>query len=615
MGGGGGGLRGWSARLVCPGGQWQWPAIHRPCKPSSTSDHPRHPAGVAPSVKGHQVGPPPKDIPHRPPYPVPVQRPCLRHPTLITGAVALVLRLTHGFLSPSPLPVLDQARFLSQAAAIRAGQGAGPGPYATSPLYPYFIALFGEGTRWVQLLLGAGTVALAAQIATSRLGRRAGWTAGLLLAAFGPALHYEGQLLVAGPLAFFLTLALAFAPDEPGPRPQLRGAAAGVALALASALRPTALAPAIALLAATLLRRQTRAAGALATALVLGILPFTLRNAAVAGEPILLTSGGGFNLWVGNHPGAPGVFDAPPGYDFALDPAGIELARRESGEELSAAEASAWWRARALAGMSPGLFLRKLILSFHPEEIPQLGPDDFRPARRDRWWLRWPIDARWILLLALLAPLAAWKRHQTLLAPLLMALAYGATLLLFFVSGRFRFPLLPLAAILAGATLPCLPRRPPLTLTATVLAILSLWLYRPTGPYSLGQASTRGARARALAHEGHYLEAAETFRSLLDADPAYARGALDLARLLLGPLLGSDPDSKRAAWSEAAQVLERALERGPGPGEAWFYLGVARLNLGRRAEAAQALEQALMMSRGDEPWLSEAQRALEAAGH
>lgn len=533
-------------------------------------------------------------------------------PTLACGAAALALRLAHAVQAEAPTPVLDQARFLAQAASIRAGDGPGEGPYATSPLYPYLLALLGDGARLTQLALGAGTAALVALAATRRAGPVAGWIAGLLVATSGPAVHYEGQLLVAGPLAFLLALALALAPDEPGPRESLRGGAAGVALGLAAALRPTALAPALALAAVSLARGRRRAAAALGIGLALTVLPFTLRNTLVGGEPVLLTTGGGFNLWVGNHAGAPGVFEAPPGYDLALDPVGAELARRESGEDLDAAGASAWWRGRALEGMGAGLFLRKLALALHPEEIPQLGPDDFRPARREAWWLRLSLDARWVLLLALLAPLAAPR--ERIAAPCAMAAAYGAVLVLFFVSGRFRLPMMPVAAVLAGASLAHARARPRLLgLAGLVLASTSLLVYRAGGPFSLGEADTRAAAPRALAQEGRYGEAADALRALLAEDPTYARAALDLGRLLLGPLLGTTPEQKRAAWSEAAAALERAVVHQPQLGEAWFYLGVARLNLGQRGAAAEALEEALRHAAPQDDWRSEAARALAAA--
>lgn len=549
-------------------------------------------------------------------------RPWLR-PAVVAALVALALRLTYLLtFDPGVGLLLDQARFLEQAQAIRAGEGPGAGPYLTSPLYPYVVALLEGATRMTQVVLGAGTAGLAALTAGRRFGAPAGWVTGLALATLAPALHYEVQILVAGPLAFLLTVALALEPDEAGRRGGARGLAAGVALGLAAALRPTALVPAVALGLVTLARGRRRAAGALALGAALAVLPFTLRNATVGGEPVLLSAGGGFNLWVGNHPGAPGVFEAPPGYDFALDPVGVELARRTSGRELSAAEASAWWRERALEGMSLALFGRKALLLFHPEEIPQLGPDDLRPAREESLLLRGPLDGRWLLLAALLAPFALARDRARLgraAAPLAMAAAYAAVVVLFFVSGRFRFPLLPPAAVLAGGGVAALaglgrPRQVALGVAAVGLGLLSAYVYRPDGPYGLGEARTRAWEARTLARRGLHAEAAAAFRELLEEDPTHARAALDLARLRMGPLLGEDRAEKVETWRECVALLERALAQQPDLAEAWFFLGVARLNLGRREAARAALEEALERGSPADAWRSEAERARETAG-
>jgi len=575
---------------------------------------------------------------------------------------------------------LDSARFVELAAAVRAGEGVGEEPYATSPLYPYLLALFpgverAESTlpflRGLQLLLGALTCALVACAAGRRFGPRAGWIAGLLLACYAPAMHYENQVLVAGPLGFLLATALVLAPGEGETRRAARrGAGAGIAVGLAAALRPTALAPGLALgvvLAAGVLRR--RVAPIALVAFLLGLLaavaPFTLRNHLVGGEPVLLSANGGFNFWVGNHRGAAGVFDPPAGYDFQLDPAARGLAERGAGEELSATQASRWWRERALedVGADPADWLaltgRKLLLLLGPAEIPQLGPDDFQLQRDRLWPLRAPVDARWLLLLALAAPFAlGLARRRGALEPAVMAAAYGAVVVLFFVSGRFRAPLLPLAAVLAAGTVEALiallsersRRRAGAALAGglLLLGLLSLWVYRSGGPYSptapVGEhgrqeallllregrageaipllqalleegedATTRATLAHALALEGRPGEAAQEYRRVLAAEPQRAQAALELGNLIVGPLKGDTPEARLAAWREAEPLFAQAVEHQPRFAVGWFHLGVARLQLRRFEAAEEALEKALELGQRGEEWRAEAERALEIA--
>ena len=322
----------------------------------------------------------------------------LRRLVVTVLLVALATRLTALWLAlghPDRLLeqlVLDSAQYVEAAARIRAGGGPTDGPYLLSPLYPYLLALFPGlepgsvpvALRVVQALMGASTCVLAALAALRIRGIRAGWVAGLLIATLGPAIHYDLRVLVAGPLAFCLMLALALVPADPDESEQpdrrilLRWLAVGAVLGVGAALRPTALLVVAALAALILARRSTsmrgrhwKQVGALVAGTALIVAPFTMRNLVQSGESVLLSASGGFNFWVGNHPGAVGVFDPPPDYNFHRDPVGRELAERATGHALDHDAASAWWRARTLHGIldSPsrwlGLLGRKLLLLGH----------------------------------------------------------------------------------------------------------------------------------------------------------------------------------------------------------------------------------------------------------
>lgn len=559
---------------------------------------------------------------------------------LIVFGAALALRLAVRAQGAGDLfgeLVVDQAQFARIAASIRSGEGSGDGPYITSPLYPYLLAFFPGveqgtallGARTAQLVLGAITAALVALVSARRFGLLAGWVSGLAMASFGPAMHYEAQIIVAGPMAFLLVAALALEPDERGPRSSARALGAGVLLGLAAALRATALLPAAALIGVLLARRLTRAGALVGAGVLAAVLPFSLRNAVAGGEPVLLTASSGFNLWVGNHQGAPGIFAPPPGYDFASDPVGRAMAEAEQGRELSAAEASSWWRAlafdevRAAPGAALARCATKLALTFHPGEIAQLGPDHFPPYRREIWALRGPLDGRMLLLAALLAPLLGWWASgrdglARLAAPAAMAIAYGLTLVLFFVSGRFRAPLMPLACVLTGASLQAAwalapPRRWAAAGAFAGLMLASLWLYRSAGPLALGQPSKMLDPAHELAQAGDLAGAAEAYRAVLAEDPQHARAAFELAGLLAGPLKGETPAEKLAAWQAAEPLYAQAVAAQPRFAEAWFNLGVARLQLRRFADSIDALNTALGLASGGEDWHAEAQRALALA--
>lgn len=588
---------------------------------------------------------------------------------------------------------LDSAQYVEAAARIRAGGGPTDGPYLLSPLYPYFLAVFPGlepgsaplALRLVQALLGSLTCGLVALTAMRISGLRAGWIAGLLAATLGPAIHYDLRVLVAGPLAFCLMLALALVPRDEDPEGHheseqahrstlLRWLAVGAVLGVGAALRPTALLVVVALATLLLVRRagsggdrHWRQVGALVAGTVLIVAPFTVRNLVQSGESVLLSASGGFNFWVGNHAGAAGVFDAPPNYDFHRDPVGRELAEVDAGHALQHAASSAWWRARTLGEIADaplrwlGLMGRKLVLLGHDKEIPQLDAG-YTWHRSRLWVLRGPVDARWLAILALLAPLILLRTREraglTRAAPVLAAAAaYAAAVVFFFVSGRHRAPLLPLLAVLAGVSLDSFVaaaldarRRAGVSVPAVLLVLLgvgSLWLYRDNGPFGLSDApqsralhtgrtlledgrpeaavelyraalaeredaTLRVNLALALTLAGRPREAAVELRRVLSAGQ-HARASFELGNLLVGPLKGEEPAEKIAAWRAGEELYRAALEQSPRFAEAHFNLGVSLLNQYRFDEAVAALREALGFGRADDDWRPEAQRALEIA--
>lgn len=581
---------------------------------------------------------------------------------------------------------LDSAHYAEIAGRIRSGLGAGSEPYLLSPLYPYLLALFPgfaapAGTnpllavRLAQALLGAGTCAAVAVAAGRVAGRRAAWLAGLAAAVHGPSIQLDAEVLVAGPQAFCIALALAMAPssDGPGRRASRRWLAVGLALGAAAALRPTALAVAVAF-ALVLLARAALARSAVlpAVAVLAGaaavVLPFAVRNRVVAGESVLLSANGGLNFWIGNHAGAPGTFEPPPGYDFHLDPVGRALAERRAGRPLGYAEASRWWRDEALEDVreAPGAWLallgHKLLWFLHPREVPQVGAD-FEWHRERSWILRGPLDARWLALLAAAAPLAVALTGGRAAAarcalPATAALALAGATVLFFVTGRHRAPAMPAVIVLAGASAHALlaaladsrRRRAALGLAAGVAALgaASVGLYRPGGPFALeGSAGQQGRHAGvALMEQGRLEEAIATFREALRtgestptrvnlalalarvgrtgeaeaelsralaADPGDARAAFELANLLVGPAIGATLPERTAARREAAALYRRALASQPRFAEAWFNLGAVLLNLRELDAAIEALEAALVCGSPGDPWRAEAERALAIA--
>src|SRR4029077_7489673 len=124
-------------------------------------------------------------------------------------------------------PVGDGASYEDWAAAI-SQDFVGTEVFYQAPLYPYLLAalhgIFGHGplvARAAQAVLGAAACALVADAGRRLFSRAVGVGAGLLLAAYGPALFFGGIIQKAC-LDLFLTAALVWAlarlaPDAASP--------------------------------------------------------------------------------------------------------------------------------------------------------------------------------------------------------------------------------------------------------------------------------------------------------------------------------------------------------------------------------------------------------------
>ncbi len=249
------------------------------------------------------------------------------------AALAFAVRLAYVLAGPGldAVPWSDSVDYHRLAAHLASGRGFTLGPdaalYPTTfrpPLVPAIVAplyaLFGPryGLALVlQAILGALVVPAAAALAgalardagrDARFATRAATLTAAAIAVWPPLVYFTGALLTETTASLLVTLALLLAVRLHADGGTGRALALGTTLALAALARPTALPLAAALLAWLALfgprprgaRGREVALALVACALVL--LPWTLRNRAVTGAWIPLTSGGGAALWDGNNP-------------------------------------------------------------------------------------------------------------------------------------------------------------------------------------------------------------------------------------------------------------------------------------------------------------------------
>ncbi|HKY31989.1 MAG TPA: glycosyltransferase family 39 protein [Candidatus Polarisedimenticolia bacterium] len=527
-----------------------------------------------------------------------------RHGRAVSWGVFLVALLARAAyvkqLRDTPLwddlPV-DLGYYRDWALRIAAGEWEGTEVFEQSPLYAYILAavfkLFGPGLlapRLLQIVIGSATCVLIGRTARRLISPVAGLAAGMAAALYGPFLFYDGMLMKEVFAVFFMAAMLDQLTAGNGSQ---RGtlALAGLCLGLGSLVRDNLIlvGPAAALWLAIdpwvgglppgpdpgvtgprMTRGQVREGAARVAAfgagLLLAVLPVTARNHHVSGELVLLTAGGGEVFYIGNNDRADGRYSPPP-FVRAEATAEHEDFRREAARRLgrpsgslTRKESSDFWLAEGLRWIRshPGDFAalvgRKMLIFWNHYELPDNHHYDHH--RRLVPLLGMPL-----LTFGLLAPLAAAgmvltaRRWRDLLCLYLIGGGYLASVMLFFVFGRFRLPLIPVLAVLAAGAAAggweAAVRRRKRTAAAAAAAALAagliVWADPDTDPVHRGQ--SRSQLAELLRRAGRLDEAAaESEAGLALMEPYAARAG------------GTSNASLEAALREARSTHLRILK-------------------------------------------------------
>jgi Flp pilus assembly protein TadD len=211
------------------------------------------------------------------------------------------------------------------------------------------------------------------------------------------------------------------------------------------------------------LAKRARGLAAFLLGLGLVLAPVVLRNARVGGEFVLTTAQAGPNFYIGNGPQANGIYVPllPGRGDPVFERAdAVALAETARGRPLTPQEVSSYWfeasfqHIRAHTGQWLKLLLRKLRLLLNWYEIPDAEDQYF--YERESYLLR---GLGHLLHFGVLLPLAAagvlleWARRRQLAVLYLVLATTAAGLLAFYLMARYRYPLVPGLALLAGAAL------------------------------------------------------------------------------------------------------------------------------------------------------------------
>ena len=539
---------------------------------------------------------------------------------LVVRALYLLQSLSSPFFAR---PLLDQ-HYYDLCARQLAGGGGDLIDGFRPLLYPLFLSIFYSIDSQAgmilaliaQHLLGIVMVVLIYGVATRAFSStKAGWIAGLLFAFSPLPLFFEGQLMIPTLISLLLLIlwAVIFHTLDRPPRKSIAWwILAGVVLGLAAQARPNAL-PLLLFFPMLALLRSIKTGRILESCIPLSALVglvavqalFGVVNARYSGEFSLVTQAGGINFYLGNSQKADGMHprqDRHVVYEGAYrDP--IQVMAEQGFREttgmtgsVSQKTVSDFWKNKTLdeIKMNPtqwlGLMAKKTGLMFWNHEVPNNRSFEFA-AEQDTPLLRW-LPVRWWLLLALfpwgIAALLHQRRTEQILWIGSFLLLYSATIILFFVNSRFRIPLWPGMAIVAGGGALYLwnslkaktIRSVPIVFSA-ILLLFSLvnWFRISADPIE----HDHSMRARAYIDQGNYEKALEDIRRCLEIAPGNPRYHFVLGNILLG---AGYPADAAAAYSTAIKL---------NASDPLFHnnLGIAYENMGKFEHARTAYNRAL----------------------
>lgn len=564
------------------------------------------------------------------------------------GAVALLLRCLylseHSASAFFGIPILDERYYDELARRLLEGRGAAilnPGfrPWLYPGLLAAIYALAGEhgmvAAQVLQHLMGVGVTLLVCSLAMEIYRRAAaGWLAGGLYVLAGPPLFYEGELLITTCftlLALITLRCLVAAVTAGAAKARWWWLAVGLCLGLTVQARPNILLLALAVPFLALAgagqapgrwRRAAHWTALAAVGCVAVLACFGWLQRPLIGTFQWLPQSGGINLYLGNEQGADGMqprqdewVSYGEAYRDSVQVFAETIYRRAVGrpeEPVTAAAVSRYWMGRTWQEIRADpaawgeLMALKVIYLFTDFEIPNNKSYDFM-RRHESTLLRW-LPIRWGLLLGLAA--VGWggtfgrlpPAQRLRLLPLysyIWLLAVG--ICLFFVNGRYRIPLWPAVAVLAGGG------------GLYLWSVLSARRWRWLGMASLLLLATLlvsgglGAKVRQTSFQD--LQYRDFFyRSLAYYEKGQLEPALEDARRSIAALQAAGSEDA-AVWFQLGNVAmalgddalafdsyRRASELTPDEPRIYNNMGILHERQGRYADAYRGYNYALVLA-------------------
>ena len=536
--------------------------------------------------------------------------------TLTTRAVYLA-SVAHDPFFTYLRHIPDAFFFNNWAQGIASGDWlGGEDVFFIGPLYAYFLGiiyrLIGPHltvVRFVHIALEVGSALFLYGFARRALGERPAKVAGVIWALYLPAIFFSSFVLPVS-LDIFLIAGSFYLLARGVEGRWWNFAGAGALLGLAVLDRTNLFVfvlAAVPLFVVYVKRLKWRRIAAYFAPIAVIVLAATLRNFVVGGDFVVVSSQGGLNFYLGNSPNATGVYwnlgEVYQGRPAELNKDMATLVAREfEGREMKPSEVSRWWSSNGLTwlrdhpGEAAKLYGRKIRYFLNDYEV-SLNVDFYfmkfiSPFHR--------VQVPWfgfVFPFGVVGLAVGWRKSPfARTAGALFVATYALSVLAFFVSARYRLPMVPMLIAFAGAGLVLwydLWRRwrwrPAAALTAAAIAVGAFAMWPPPGirrDGAFGQSYYRYGKY--YFDEGDYESSISYLTKATKLTPEMYQGFL---------MLGM-------AYEHAGQV-DTAIEafwRGtivaPNRPEMHYNLAIALVRAGRLDQALPSLHRAVMLEPG-----------------
>ncbi|MEW5922473.1 MAG: glycosyltransferase family 39 protein [Candidatus Zixiibacteriota bacterium] len=573
---------------------------------------------------------------------------------ILLGFVYRLIFLLSYWSSPQWGQLLVDSLFHDRwAESIASGHILGNEAFFRAPFYVYILGLiysiFGHSLLAARIfghLVGLISIFLTWKIANRLFSRRAGYIAALIHALYPMVVYFESELLVDSFFMMLFQLSILQLLVSIDRKHYAGFILTGIIIGIAAITRPLVLAlvPIYIIWIVIAIRppkESIKRAIIVILAMILIILPVTIRNYVVADDFVLIASSGGINFYIGNNTEADGVSAAMPsplGRTWEIKDIRY-AAEKETGRVMKASEISDFWFKMGLQWIeeNPGGFLRlyikKLYYCMNNVELSNNRNLSLFMNSVTVFKIN-PLNFGIIFALALFSIILMIQNHilnKERLLIIALIISYFALIALFFINARFRLPAVPLIIIVSAYGFDYLINslRTRESLMKAIPAVIiggGVFLFSVTNIYGLNKSDIAGG----YFNQGNYYlylndfdRAEEYYRLTLRENPTFQDAALNLgvaflrkgqgdsAKYYFMQEMANSPDNPRAYsnlasiyyldgdYANAEQMARAALNIRPYFSDAYILL--MRIEHARANESAfeETFQQALKTAPDD----------------